>query len=51
MDITTENITKSLASEIQEAKYSLGELIVSIKFKKISVSKDSDLTDDYFYVR
>ena len=41
MDVTTENITK----------YSLGELFVPIKFKKISVSKDGDLTEDYFYVR
>ena len=26
----------------------IGELIVPIKFKKISVSKDGDLTEDYF---
>ena len=47
MDVTNENITKSLISEIQGRKYSLGELIVPIKFKKISVSKDGDLTEDY----
>ena len=51
MDVTTADITKCLISEIQEGKYSLGELIVPIKFKKISVSKDGDLTEDYFYVR
>ena len=51
MDVTTEDLTKCLISEIQEGKYSLGELIVPIKFKKISVSKDGDLTEDYFYVR
>ena len=51
MDVTTEDITKCLISEIQEGKYSLRELIVPIKFKKISVSKDGDLTEDYFYVR
>ena len=32
-------------------EYTLGESIVPIKFKKISVSKDGDLTEDYFYVR
>ena len=51
MDVTTEDITKCLIAEIQEGKYSLGELIVPIKFKKICVSKDGDLTEDYFYVR
>ena len=51
MDVTTGNITKCFISEIEEGKYSLGELIVPIKFKKISVSKDGDLTEHYFYVR
>ena len=51
MDVTTEDITKCLVSEKQEGKYSLGELIVPIKFKNISVLKDGDLTEDYFYVR
>ena len=49
MDSTTENIKKYLLLDVQEGKYSFGELIVPIKFKRISVSKD--LTEDYFYVR
>ena len=51
MDPTTGNITKYLISDIQEGKYSFGESMVPIKFKKISVSKDGNLTEDYFYVR
>ena len=45
MDVTTEK-KHCLLSEIHEGKYSLGELIVPIKFKKISVSIDGDLTED-----
>ena len=50
MDPTTENIKKYLLLDVQEGKYSFGELIVPIKFKRISVSKDGNLTEDYFYV-
>ena len=51
MNPTTENIKKYLLLDVQEGKYSFGELIVPIKFKRISVSKDGNLTEDYFYVR
>ena len=48
MDPTPQQVAADLISKVEEGKYTLGELVVPIKFKKIVVTKDGDVKEEEF---
>ena len=48
MDPTPQQVTADLILKVEEGKYTLGELVVPIKFKKIVVTKDGHVKEEEF---